>query len=118
MLTVIPTSATQRSPTLKPLTSLPTVSATPTASWPGISYGSGDKVGVEDVEWHEVIWKLISEPTSEDIGSPYRELSHKFTLVNVSVSLLKGNEQSTVSPVSPFLNMEIKSWIQTPHMPQ
>ena len=48
-LTVIPTSATQRSPFWKPWTSLPTSTATPTASWPGISYRGRGKVCI----WEE-----------------------------------------------------------------
>lgn len=38
-LTVIPTSATQRSPMEKPLTFLPISTTVPIASCPGISYG-------------------------------------------------------------------------------
>jgi hypothetical protein len=48
-LTVIPTSATQRSPFWKPWTSLPTSTATPTASWPGMSYDGRGRVCVANV---------------------------------------------------------------------
>lgn len=40
-LTVIPTSATHRSPMAKPFTFLPIFTIDPMASWPGISFGYG-----------------------------------------------------------------------------